>query len=113
MDIAPYLMEEGEDYMSDKQLAHLEKILLAWRQTLIEEAGKTVTHMREQAISLPDVTDCASLEEEFSLELRTRERERRLIKKINDALSRLRKDDFGYCDTCGIEIGCDLSVRLR
>lgn len=105
MGIAPYQEIEGEEYMNENQLAHLEKILLAWRQTLMEEVDRTVTHMKDEAANFPDPSDRASQEEEFSIELRTRDRERRLIKKIEDALERLREQDFGYCEACGIEIG--------
>ena len=105
MGIAPYQEVAGEDYMSEKQLSHIEKILLAWRQSLMEEVDRTVTHMKDEAANFPDPSDRASQEEEFSIELRTRDRERKLIKKIEDALERLRDDDFGYCEACGIEIG--------
>ncbi len=105
MGIAPYKEKKGEEYMSEAQLAHLEKILLAWRQSLMEEVDRTVTHMKDEAANFPDPSDRASQEEEFSLELRTRDRERKLIKKIEDALERLRDDDFGYCEACGVEIG--------
>ena len=105
MGIAPYQEIAGEDYMNDKQLAHIEKILLAWRQSLMEEVDRTVSHMKDEAANFPDPSDRASQEEEFSIELRTRDRERKLIKKIEDALERLRDDDFGYCEACGIEIG--------
>lgn len=105
MGIPPYVEVEGEEYMNEKQLAHIEKILLAWRQSLMEEVDRTVTHMKDEAANFPDPSDRASQEEEFSIELRTRDRERKLIKKIEDALERLRNDDFGYCEACGIEIG--------
>lgn len=91
--------------MNEQQLAHIETILLAWRQSLMEEVDRTVMHMKDEAANFPDPSDRASQEEEFSLELRTRDRERKLIKKIEDALERLRDDDFGYCEACGIEIG--------
>ncbi|WP_420167195.1 RNA polymerase-binding protein DksA [Legionella pneumophila] len=97
MGIAPYQETEGEEYMNEKQLAHIEKILLAWRQSF--------SHMKDEAANFPDPSDRASQEEEFSIELRTRDRERKLIKKIEDALERLRNEDFGYCEACGIEIG--------
>lgn len=103
--ILPYQEAPGEDYMNEKQLAHLEKILLAWRTSLMEEVDRTVTHLKDEAANYPDPSDRASQEEEFSIELRTRDRERKLIKKIEDALERLREDDFGYCEACGIEIG--------
>jgi len=105
MSIAPYQEVAGEEYMNDKQRAHIEQILLAWRQSLMEEVDRTVSHMKDEAANYPDPSDRASQEEEFNLELRTRDRERKLIKKIEDGLERLREDDFGYCEACGIEIG--------
>jgi DnaK suppressor protein len=105
MGISPYVEAPGEEYMNDKQRAHLEKILLAWRQSLMEEVDRTISHMKEEAANFPDPSDRASQEEEFSKELRTRDRERQLIKKIDDALGRLKNDDFGYCEACCIEIG--------
>ncbi len=105
MGIPHYQETDGEEYMNEKQLAHVENILLAWRQSLMEEVDRTVTHMKDEAANFPDPADRASQEEEFSFELRTRDRERKLIKKIEDGLERLRADDFGYCEACGIEIG--------
>jgi RNA polymerase-binding transcription factor len=105
MGIPHYEEKKGEEFMNENQLAHIEKILLAWRQSLMEEVDRTVTHMKDEAANFPDPSDRASQEEEFSIELRTRDRERKLIKKIEDALERLREDDFGYCEACGIEIG--------
>ena len=105
MGIAPYQETKGEEYMNEKQLAHIEKILLAWRQSLMEEVDRTVSHMKDEAANFPDPSDRASQEEEFNLELRTRDRERKLIKKIEDGLERLKDEDFGYCEACGIEIG--------
>ena len=103
--IEPYAENLDEEYMNEKQLAHLETILLAWRTSLMEEVDRTVTHLKDEAANYPDPSDRASQEEEFSIELRTRDRERKLIKKIEDALERLREDDFGYCEACQIEIG--------
>ena len=112
MGIAPYQESKDEVYMNDAQIQHLEKILLAWRQLLMEEVDKTVTHMKDEATNYADPSDRATQEEEFNLELRTRDRERKLIKKIEDALERLHADDFGYCEACGIEIGLKrLEVR--
>ena len=105
MGIPPYKEKKGEEYMNEDQRQHFEKILLAWRQSLMEEVDRTVTHMKDEAANLPDPSDRASQEEEFSLELRTRDRERKLLKKIEDSLERLRENDFGYCEACGIEIG--------
>ena len=105
MGIAPYKEVPGEAYMNTNQLAHIEQILLAWRQSLMEEVDRTVTHMKDEAANFPDPSDRASQEEEFSIKLRARDRERKLIKKIEDALERLSDEDFGYCEACGIDIG--------
>ena len=105
MGVPPYQEEEHEEYMNHKQLAHIEKILLAWRQSLMEEVDRTVSHMKDEAANFPDPSDRASQEEEFSIKLRARDRERKLIKKIEDALERLQDEEFGYCEACGIEIG--------
>ena len=105
MGIAPYVESENEEYMNKAQIQHIEKILLAWRQSLMEEVDRTVNHMKDEAANFADPADRASQEEEISIELRTRDRERKLIKKIEDGLERLRDEDFGYCEACGVEIG--------
>jgi DnaK suppressor protein len=105
MGIPAYQESVDESYMNERQRAHIEQILLAWRQSLMEEVDRTVTHMKDEAANFPDPSDRASQEEEFNIELRTRDRERKLIKKIEDGLERLLEDDFGYCEACGIEIG--------
>lgn len=105
LNITPYVEKKGEEYMNDKQKAHVETILLAWRKSLMEEVDRTVTHMKDEAANFPDPADRASQEEEFSIELRARDRERKLIKKIEDALEHIADDDFGYCEACGVEIG--------
>lgn len=91
--------------MNEAQLAHFRAMLLTWRRELMEEVDRTVDHMRDEAANFPDPADRATQEEEFSIELRTRDRERKLIKKINQTIERLDQEDYGYCDTCGIEIG--------
>ena len=101
----PYKEKKGEEYMNEKQRSHFQKILEDWRNELMEEVDRTVVHMKDEAGNLPDPSDRASQEEEFSLELRTRDRERKLIKKIEKTLINLKNDDYGYCDTCGVEIG--------
>ncbi|USE37161.1 RNA polymerase-binding protein DksA [Endozoicomonas sp. SCSIO W0465] len=101
----PYQEKDGEEYMNEQQIAHFTRILQNWKQELMEEVDRTVNHMQDEAANFPDPADRASQEEEFSLELRTRDRERKLIKKINDTLSRIEEDDYGYCDSCGVEIG--------
>lgn len=100
-----YSINLKEEYMNETQRKHIENILLGLRQNLQEEVDRTITHMQEEPGNVPDVSDRASLEENFGVELRTRDRERLLLKKIEDALERVRRDDFGYCETCGIEIG--------
>ena len=101
----PYKPKKNESYMSEKQLEHFRQILNRWRQELMEEVDRTVHHMRDEAANFPDPADRATQEEEFSIELRTRDRERKLIKKIDQTIDRIDQEDFGYCDTCGVEIG--------
>jgi DnaK suppressor protein len=101
----PYEPKKSEKYMSEDQLAHFRQILNNWRRELMEEVDRTVHHMQDEAANFPDPADRATQEEEFSIELRTRDRERKLIKKIDQTIDRLDQDDYGYCDTCGIEIG--------
>ncbi|CAM4257036.1 RNA polymerase-binding protein DksA [Vibrio astriarenae] len=103
--VEPYQEKAGEEYMSPEQLAHFEVILKAWRDQLRHEVDRTVHHMQDEAANFPDPVDRASQEEEFSLELRNRDRERRLIKKIEKTLNKIEEDDFGFCESCGIEIG--------
>ncbi|MFT7505307.1 MAG: DnaK suppressor protein, partial [Gammaproteobacteria bacterium] len=95
----------GEEYMNDAQMDHFRRILMAWRDQLRKEVDRTVHHMQDEAANFPDPVDRAAQEEEFSLELRTRDRERKLIKKIEKTLKRIEENDFGFCDSCGIEIG--------
>ncbi len=101
----PYKPKRGEEYMSDAQLAHFKSILRKWKAELMQEVDRTVMHMKDEAANFPDPADRATQEEEFSLELRTRDRERKLIKKIDQTIERLEQDDYGFCDACGIEIG--------
>ncbi|MCO6442189.1 MAG: RNA polymerase-binding protein DksA [Nitrococcus mobilis] len=101
----PYRPQEGEEYMNEEQLEHFRQLLLAWKQQLQEEVERTVSHMRDDANNYADPSDRATQEEEFALELRTRDRERKLIRKIDETLERIRKDDYGFCDQCGVEIG--------
>ena len=101
----PYQSKEGEEYMSDAQMAHFRKILMDWKQDLMEEVDRTVHHMQEDAANFADPSDRATQEEEFSLELRARDRERKLIKKIDQTIDRIDQNDYGFCDSCGVEIG--------
>lgn len=103
--VSPYQEEAGEEYMNAKQSQHFRKLLINWKQTLMEEVERTVHHMQDEASNFPDPNDRATQEEEFALELRTRDRERKLIKKINESLITLETGDYGYCEVCGVEIG--------
>lgn len=103
--INPYKQKKTEAYMSAKMQEHFRKILLALRQRILEGGDKIVTHMKEDAINYPDPNDRASQEEDFRLELRTRDRERKLLKKIEESIELLREKDYGYCEVCGVEIG--------
>ncbi|MBT5388801.1 MAG: RNA polymerase-binding protein DksA [Porticoccaceae bacterium] len=103
--LAPYKETKKEEYMNEKQREHFKLILKAWRRELMEEVDRTVSHMKDEAANFPDPADRATQEEEFSLELRTRDRERKLIKKIDKTLVRVEEDDYGFCDQCGVEIG--------
>lgn len=91
--------------MNEAQSEHFHQILLRWKQDLMEEVDRTLHHMQDDAANFPDPNDRASQESEFSLELRTRDRERKLLKKINEALEKVDAGDYGYCESCGIEIG--------
>jgi DnaK suppressor protein len=101
----PYEIRKDEDYMNEKQKDHFKRILLDWRNELMQEVDRTVHHMQDEAANPPDPADRATLEEEFSIELRTRDRERRLIKKIDSTIELIANDEYGYCDSCGVEIG--------
>jgi len=103
--IEPYKEKKGEEYMNAKQIEHFRAVLNAWKDELMQEVDRTVDHMKDDAANFPDPADRASQEEEFSLELRTRDRERKLIKKIDESLNEVDKGDYGYCETCGVEIG--------
>ena len=101
----PYTLKHGEEYMGPDQSEHFRQILLNWKRELMEEVDRTVHHMRDEASNFPDPNDRATQEEEFALELRTRDRERKLIKKIDEALMNIDNGDYGYCEICGVEIG--------
>ncbi len=103
--LSPYQEKEGEEYMNEEQRNHFQAILQAWRQELMEEVDRTVIHMQDEAANFPDPADRATQEEEFSLELRARDRERKLIRKIDKTLIRVQENDYGFCDQCGIDIG--------
>ena len=103
--IAPYKPQRGEEYMSDAQLEHFREILNAWKRELMYEVDRTVHHMQDEAANFPDPNDRATQESEFGLELRTRDRERKLLRKIESALSRIDDGSYGFCEETGEEIG--------
>ncbi len=104
-DIEPYKPKRGEEYMSDEQQEHFRIKLLAWKKELMQEVDRTVHHMKDEAANFPDPNDRATQESEFSLELRTRDRERKLLRKIDSALSRIDDGSYGFCEETGDEIG--------
>ena len=101
----PYQEKEGEEFMNDAMTEHFQAILTHWKNELMQEVDRTVHHMQDDAANFPDPNDRATQESEFSLELRTRDRERRLIKKIEEALKNIESGDYGFCESCGVEIG--------
>jgi DnaK suppressor protein len=103
--VQPYLAKRGEQYMNKEQLEHFRQILAGWKKDLMVEVDRTVSHMKDEAANFPDPNDRATQEEEFSLELRTRDRERKLIRKIDEALKRTEDGSYGYCLETGEEIG--------
>jgi len=103
--VKPYVPRQGEEYMGKLQLEHFRTILASWKQDLMEEVDRTMTHMKDEAANPPDPNDRATLESEFALELRTRDRERKLIRKIDEGLQRIEDGSYGYCLETGEPIG--------
>lgn len=103
--VTPYQPRADEEYMNDEQIEHFRKILKAWHAQIMEEAARTKSQMQDEVTNYADPADRATQEEEFSLELRNRDRERKLLKRIEQTLNKLSTGDYGYCDACGIEIG--------
>ncbi|MDG6344868.1 RNA polymerase-binding protein DksA [Glaesserella parasuis] len=103
--VSPYQLGKDEEYMNEAQIEHFHKILKAWHAQIMEEAERTKSQMQDEVTNFADPADRATQEEEFSLELRNRDRERKLLKRIEQTLIKLDEGDYGYCDTCGIEIG--------
>lgn len=101
----PYEPAKDEEYMSDAQLEHFRQILINWKQQLIGEADRTKSYIQDESSAMPDINDRATQEEEFALALRTRDRERKLIRKIDKSIAEIDGDDYGFCQTCGVEIG--------
>ena len=110
--IPPYRVSPGEEYMNEQQEKHFLEVLRAWKRQLMEDVDKTVSHLKDDAENYADLNDRATQEEEFNLELRTRDRERKLLKKIDETIVLIENGDFGYCEACGVEIGLPrLEVR--
>jgi DnaK suppressor protein len=103
--VKPYIPRRGEQYMNKEQLEHFRLILNTWKRDLMHEVDRTVLHMKDEAANFPDPNDRATQESEFSLELRTRDRERKLIRKIDEAIKRIEDGSYGYCVETGEEIG--------
>lgn len=103
--VKPYKVGKDEEYMNSAQLEHFRNILILWKDQLLQDFDRTKQHMQNDAANFPDPSDRATQEEEFSFELRTRDRERKLVKKIEEALDRINNNDYGYCVECGAEIG--------
>jgi DnaK suppressor protein len=103
--VQPYVVRRDEEYMSKQQLEHFRTILNTWKQDLMQEVDRTMLHMKDEAANFPDPNDRATQESEFSLELRTRDRERKLIRKIDEALKRIDDGSYGYCLETGEPIG--------
>jgi len=101
----PYEPKDGEEYMSTKQLAHFRKMLETIKKELSEDIDRTVHNMQDEATVFADPNDRASQETDMAIELRNRDRERKLIKKIDETLNRISEGDYGFCDKCGVEIG--------
>ena len=103
--IAPYKPKKNEKYMSAAMKRHFIAVLLLWKEHLLDEMQKTFDHLRAKGETYADPVDRASQEEEFAFELRTRDRERKLITKISTSIEKIKQDDYGWCESCGDEIG--------
>jgi DnaK suppressor protein len=103
--IKPYQAKKGEKYMNQKQVDHFMAMLRGWKAELQGEIDRTIHQMQEEATTEADPNDRASLETDISLELRSRDREGKLVKKINEAIDRIEEGEYGYCESCGVEIG--------
>ena len=101
----PYVPKKNEEYMNTRQLAHFRKILDDWKAELSQDIDRTVHTMQDEATIFADPNDRASQESDMALELRNRDRERKLIKKIDETIAKIDAEDYGYCESCGVEIG--------
>jgi DnaK suppressor protein len=101
----PYQAKANEEYMNEKQLDHFRKILSDWKAGLSQDIDRTVHTMQDEVTMFADPNDRASQESDMALELRSRDRERKLIKKIDETLTKIDQREYGYCNSCGVEIG--------
>ncbi len=101
----PYVPKANEEYMSEPQREHFRKILNSWKAELSDDIDRTVHTMQDEVTMFADPNDRASQESDMALELRNRDRERKLIKKIDETLAKIDADEYGYCESCGVEIG--------
>jgi len=104
-DFKPYQAKPDEEYMNKKQVKHFVQILESWKSQLSSDIDRTVHHMQDEVTSFADPNDRASQESDMALELRNRDRERKLIKKIDDTLRKIKEGEYGFCEGCGVEIG--------
>lgn len=105
MRFEPYKAKKGEEYMNAKQLEHFRKMLEAWKAELSQDIDTTLHSMQDEQTVFADPNDRATQESDMALELRNRDRERKLIKKINETIAKIDSGDYGYCESCGVEIG--------
>ena len=103
--VTPYVPKKGEEYMSERQLAHFRTILTTLKTELMQDIERTVHTMQDEATVFADPNDRASQETDIAIELRNRDRERKLIKKIEETIALIDSGDYGYCNGCGVEIG--------
>jgi len=107
MRFEPYKAKKGEEYMNAKQLEHFRKMLDGWKAALSQDIDTTLHSMQDEQTVFADPNDRATQESDMALELRNRDRERKLIKKINETIAKIDSGDYGYCESCGVEIGLD------
>jgi len=107
MRFEPYKAKKGEEYMNSKQLEHFRKMLEAWKAELSQDIDTTLHSMQDEQTVFADPNDRATQESDMALELRNRDRERKLIKKINETIAKIDSGDYGYCESCGVEIGLE------
>lgn len=107
MRFEPYKARKGEEYMNAKQLGHFRKMLEGWKAELSQDIDTTLHSMQDEQTVFADPNDRATQESDMALELRNRDRERKLIKKITETIAKIDSGDYGYCESCGVEIGLE------